>query len=337
LARVGAALALVGACLAAAGAASAQGDRADELFREGNQAFAAGDARAAYEAYRAAWSLRKSFDIACNLGRTEAELELSRDAAEHLDYCLKTYPASSRDELREANKRFRELFATVRARVAALRIETRPPGAEIEVDGASYGTTPLAAEVFVDPGSHRVRAELQGFDGDERTIDVSSGATLTVSFLLGRSHDAPPAQPAGPAPPPKPRERHSADIRTTVVISGASLSLIALGVGSGFFLDARAATDRVGRIGRALELGSGRAACSDPSPPTDCRNLADAVEREKGSRKAADVAFTASAAIGLATLAAWLVIPEERTEAAVTRVMPVASPSFAGVALSGRY
>jgi hypothetical protein len=331
------------ACLAVAGTAGAQSaDRADELFREGNKAFAAGDARTAYEAYRGAWSLRKSFDIACNLGRTEAELQLSRDAAEHLDYCLKTYPASSRDELREANKRFRELFAEVRAKVAALRIETRPPGAEIAVDGASYGTTPLSGDVFVDPGQHRVRAELQGFDGEERAIEVTAGASLTVSFLLGRSHDATPGHapsPALPVPaslPAQPPERRAATVRSTVVISGAALTLIGLGVGTGFYLDARATSDRVGRIGRALELGRGRSACSQSSPPPDCENLADEVEHERSARQGAGIAYTASALLGAATVAAWLIIPDE-SEGRSARVLPVATPSFAGLAISGRY
>jgi hypothetical protein len=334
--------ALLGACLSLAAVARGEGaDRADELFREGNQAFAAGDARTANEAYRGAWSLRKSFDIACNLGRTEAELQLSRDAAEHLDYCLKTYPASSRDDLREANKRFRELFAEVRARVAAIRIETRPPGAEIAVDGASYGTTPLGRDVFVDPGQHRVRAELQGFDGDERTIEVAAGASLTVSFLLGRSEAASASAPApaaaSVAPQPSSAERRTADLRTTVVISGAALSLIGLGVGTGFHLDARGTSDRIGRIGRALSLGPGRAACSESAPPPDCQNLRDEVEHEKGARRGAELAFTASALVGLATVAAWLVIPDERGEGASARVLPVTTPSFAGLAVTGRY
>jgi hypothetical protein len=329
-------------CLFLAGGARAQGaDRADELFREGNQAFAAGDAKAAYEAYRGAWSLRKSFDIACNLGRTEAELSLSRDAAEHLDYCLKTYPASSRDDLREANKRFRELFAEVRARVAALRIETRPPGAEIAVDGASYGTTPLNRDVFVDPGRHRVRAELQGFDGEERGIEVVAGASLTVSFLLGRSQEALPPVPVPfpgvDAAKPSASERRTASLRTTVVISGAALALIGLGVGTGFHLDARATSDRIGRIGRALELGPGRAVCSEGSPPPDCEKLRDEAAGEKGARKGANIAFTASALLGLATVAAWLVIPDEQGKGASAKVGPIVAPSFAGLVATGRY
>jgi hypothetical protein len=332
---------VLGACLTVATAAGAQSaDRADELFRDGNKAFAAGDARTAYEAYRGAWSLRKSFDIACNLGRTEAELQLSRDAAEHLDYCLKTYPASSRDELREANRRFRELFAEVRAKVAALRIETRPPGAEVAVDGASYGTTPLAGDVFVDPGKHRVRAELSGFDAEERTIDVTPGASLTVSFLLGRSHEVTrghASPPVAPAPAPVgPAERRSATLRTTVVISGAALTLIGVGVGTGLYLDARSTSDRIGRIGRALELGSARAVCSGASPPPDCAQLSDEVAHEKSARKGAGFAYSASALIGVATVVAWLAIPDDK-EGTNARIVPVAAPSFAGLSVSGRY
>jgi hypothetical protein len=122
-----------------------------------------------------------------------------------------------------------------------------------------------------------------------------------------------------------------------VVISGAALSLIGLGVGTGFTMDARATSDRIGRIGRALALGAGRSACAGASPPPDCQNLSDEVEHEKSARLGADVAFTASALMGLATVAAWLVIPDEQREAASTRVLPLVAPSVAGLAVSGRY
>ncbi len=327
-----------------AGRAAAEGlERADELFREGNRAFAVGDARAAYEAYRGAWSLRKSFDIACNLGRTEAELSLSRDAAEHLDYCLRTYPASSRDDLRDANRRFRQLFAEVRARVAALHIVVRKPGAEITVDGASYGTAPLASDVFVDPGEHRVRARLVAFEPEERVVNVAAGEAIGVSFDLDTpARPEAPVAPAvetapSPAQTPPQRDRESADLRTTVAISGGVLTLVGVGLGTGFLLDARASSDRVDRIARAVR-DAGGSACGSGSEPQDCESLRAEVDHENDARARAGVFFTAGAAVGLATVAAWLLLPNDAAPAgARLSVSPTLGRSIAGLTLAGRY
>src|SRR6185369_1258087 len=162
MARVARRFAFLAAALLALGARPAlasddESERAEQAFKDGNRAFAAGDFHAAFAAYRAAWSLKQTFDIACNLGRTEVELSLARDAAEHLDYCLRTFSVSSRGEVKDAYKRFRELFVRVRREVAALSVEVRPSGAEITVDGASYGLAPLGRDIFLDPGPHRVR------------------------------------------------------------------------------------------------------------------------------------------------------------------------------------
>jgi len=314
--------------------------RADELFREGNRAFAAGDARGAYQAYREAWSLRKSFDIACNLGRTEAELSLSRDAAEHLDYCIRTYPASSREDLREAYQRFQELFAEVRARVGALRLATKPQAAEITVDGVSYGTPPRGVDIFVDPGQHRVRAEAAGFRAEERVVEVAAGATLDVPFSLVRDLSVPVAVVA-PAAPPKAApaaERHTATVRTTVVLSGAALTLVALGVGTGFFFDAQSKHDRVNDLGLVLRQNVGPLACSSGSPPPDCAALADAVDDEQRARDRADVAFTAAGITAGATAIAWLLLPDDAVKAAgAARATPWFTSSAAGIAVRGRY
>lgn len=339
MARVGLTVRVLGALFALAAPLLADAPRADELFREGNRAFAAGDARAAYQAYREAWSLRKSFDIACNLGRTEAELSLSRDAAEHLDYCIRTYPASSREDLRQAYQRFQELFAEVRARVAALRLETKPQGAEVSVDGVTYGTTPREADVFVDPGQHRVRAELVGFRPEERVVDVAAGATLAVGFSLLREQGVPAAAvaPAAAAHSATP-ERRTASVRTTVVLSGAAVTLVGLGLGTGFFLDARAKNDRVNSLGFVLRENVGPLACSSASPPSDCAALADAVHDEQRARDRADVAFTAAGIVAGATIVAWLLIPDDAEEAGgAARVTPWFTASGTGVSVEGTY
>lgn len=332
-----------------------EAERAESLFLEGNRAFAEGDYRAAYGAYREAWSLRKSFDIACNLGRTEAEIELSRDAAEHLDYCLRTFSASSRTEVKGANKRFRDLFTVVRARVGALNVQVRPSGAEVFVDGASYGPAPLERQVFVDPGRHRVRARLPGFLEEEREVDVGAGGTLDVALALkpvpARTATGAPAKPREPSLQAASREASVPAVRdepralqprTIVLLSGAALTLVGLGVGFGFTLDAAAAGDRAADLRTSLAAAGG--GCDADSLASDCTKLHDAVDREDLGREIAGAAFAAAGIASAATLAAWFIVPDRKTEHGLApanrttwRAAPMLSDSVRGLALFGTY
>ena len=345
MARVGRALGVALAWLLVAAPkpcfADDDSDRAEQTFRDGNRAFSAGDYHAAFDAYRAAWSLRQSFDIACNLGRTEIELGLSRDAAEHLDYCLRTYSVSSRGDVRDAKERFRELFQRVQREVGSLSVEVRPTGSEIMVDGASYGTAPLGRQIFLTPGSHLVRVHLSGFQDEERSITAEPGAVLAVTISLA-ALDAKPspvaatAAPTAPRPPPQPAAHRGMEPRTIVVISGAAASLVALGVGVGFALEARAAHDEAARHGEAAnQSGTG---CPTGSTAPDCTALQSATAREDRSRKRADAALLTGGIVAGATLAAWLVIPDlARSKAASFRALPWVGRETAGVSFAGTY
>jgi hypothetical protein len=346
MARVGRA-ALVALALAVAVAprqsyADDDAERAEAAFREGNRAFAAGDYHAAYDAYRAAWTLKQAFDIACNLGRTEIELGLSRDAAEHLDYCLRTFSVSSRDDVRDANKRFRELFDMVRKEVGALTVEVRPPGAEITVDGASYGLAPLGRAIFLSPGRHVVRARLTGFHDEERSIAAEPGSTLGVSLTLtAQGAKAPTAAPlaAQAAIPPASQQpaRSGMEPRTIVLISGAAASFVALGIGVGFALDAAAAHDDASRLGATANQEGGNGCVSVTASPT-CAALHDAVHHENLSRDRADVALMTGAVLGGATIGAWLLIPDlKRTQFANLRALPWVGRETSGVTFAGTY
>jgi hypothetical protein len=315
-------------------------DRAEQAFGDGNRAFAAGDYHAAYDAYRSAWSLKQSFDIACNLGRTEIELGLSRDAAEHLDYCLRTFSVSSRDEVRDANKRFHELFQRVRREVTALTVEVRPVGAEVSVDGASYGATPIGHEIFVTPGAHVIRAHLSGFQDAERPITAEPGSTLGVSMTLAAlpPKTAAPtvvAAASGPAPA-RTEPQRGMQPRTIVVIAGAAASLVALGVGVGFAVDAAAAHDSASRSGEAANQGGGGCVAQSTSP--DCVALKDAVDRENRSRDRADALLMTGAILGGATIGAWLLIPDLNSKnVGSLRAQPWVSREASGVSFTGTY
>ena len=331
-------------------------DRAEQAFSEGNRAFAAGDYHAAFDAYRAAWSSKQTFDIACNLGRTEVELSLSRDAAEHLDYCLRTFSVSSRGEVRDANKRFRELFQRVRRLVGALTLEVRPAGAEITVDGASYGVAPLARDIFLTPGPHLVKARLSGFEDEDRSVTADAGGSLSVTLALTPrpSRNTSPAAASGSRPggatlapaaggtvaPPSPAsggEARGMEPRTIVLVAGGLASVVALGVGFGFMLDADAARGDASRLGSNVHQSMG-GACTVGATSPGCVSLRDAVDREQGSRDTAGVLLLTGALLGAATVGSWLVIPDlAHSGRAQIRALPWIGRRDSGVALTGTY
>jgi hypothetical protein len=332
------ALTLLVSLLSKPSRAADDNERAEAAFREGNQAFADGDYHAAFDAYRAAWSLKQSFDIACNLGRTEIELGLSRDAAEHLDYCLRTFSVSSRGEVRDANKRFHDLFLRVRQEVAAVTVEAHPAGAEITVDGASYGTAPLGHDIFVTPGTHVVRAHLVGRVDDQRSISAEAGGSLLVTLRLANAPA--PAAPVAPAAATSASPSETAtgaglEPRTIVVISGAALSLAAVSIGVGFALDARAAHADASRLGETSQAAGG---CGPGSSAPDCVPLQDAVNRENRSRDRADIALMTGALLGGATLGAWLLIPDlSPKRLGSLRASPWVGAQTSGVVVTGTY
>jgi hypothetical protein len=63
--------------------------------------------------------------------------------------------------------------APVAAVQASLVIDSTPPGADIEIDGAFVGNTP--STVSVAPGSRQIAVKKKGFTGWIRTINVTGG------------------------------------------------------------------------------------------------------------------------------------------------------------------
>jgi hypothetical protein len=57
---------------------------------------------------------------------------------------------------------------------ASISIDSAPPGADIEIDGAFVGNTP--STVSVAPGSHKIAVKKKGFSDWTKTLNVTSGS-----------------------------------------------------------------------------------------------------------------------------------------------------------------
>ena len=84
---------------------------------------------------------------------------------------------------------------------ASVIVESTPPGADIEVDGAFVGNTP--STVSVAPGNHQITVKKKGFADWTKTLNVTGGSVHLNAELEATAPSAPAAAPA-PAQTPAP-------------------------------------------------------------------------------------------------------------------------------------
>lgn len=85
--------------------------------------------------------------------------------------------------LRLSAGEFQELDFNLRPIPATLRVESRPPGARVTVNGHYRGDTPLALEAL-EPGPYRLALDLADHDPVTRTIELTHGESRIESFPL---------------------------------------------------------------------------------------------------------------------------------------------------------
>jgi hypothetical protein len=304
-------LALSGKVALAESASQSRMDAASEHYREGNQAFTEGNTVRAYQAYLRAWELSRSFDVACNLGRTEVELGKVRDAAEHLAFCLEYYAASGRPELRSAREKFQRLFVEVRASVAELHFEVRPVGASIELDGRLVGVEPLQDPVFVTPGAHEIRISLSGHRPTTINLNSERGGTIPITVTLETESNVPSPAPVASPPPLVPASAASSgssstSVRSYALLVGGGVAVLGLGVGVGFWINKNSTQDKAQslRAQAADELGDG--GCNGSRSASVCTELRNTADRSHTYGQIATVGFAVSAGALLATGIVWV-------------------------------
>lgn len=291
---------------APAGAQAAQASQAsrdaDAAFARGKELYRQGKLDAAYEAYRTAWSLKQSYDIAANLANTELQRGMKVEAAEHLAFCLRSFPATGNAAQHE---QITSQFRAVRKEVGSIVVQANVDGAEVSFNGTAVGRTPLRHEVFVKPGAVAVEARLAGHGPARVTLEVPAGETNTANLALEPLERPAPSAPPAPLPraeAPALAPRNGADSvgpRPEVLIAGGAVA------GAGVVVGAILTVLAVGRDGdadaqrEALVREGGGAACAVDSPR--CVALRDTLEGAADLKNAALWTFVGAGAVGLAT------------------------------------
>jgi hypothetical protein len=221
--------------------ANAQGN-ADLLFEQGVAARKENKLGDAETFFRKAWALKKTWDIAANLGLVEMKLGKMAEGAEHVAYALQSLPPTESDNTRES---LTKALAAARQSVAEVRIETDTVGAAVLVGGDLKGTTPLVTPLFVAPGLVTIEVRKDGYVTERRTLDAKKGGAELVRVSLHKNV--------------APSERSLVPAYVMGGVGAASLAAGALMLGLGF-------SERDALRADAPKSSDGDAACSSSTP-----------------------------------------------------------------------
>jgi hypothetical protein len=299
---------------AAAEAAKLAQSRA--YFDQANKLFDDGKYPQAEQAYLAAWNLKKSYDVAGNLGMIEADLNHLRAAAEHLAYAIQEFPAGGRPGLRDT---LMKRLTDVRRSVGAFRFQVNKPGAEVFVDGKSIGLSPLASEIFVDPGDHAVEVRLEGYTTVQMTLTGVKGQTNDVPVNL-----VPPVVVVQRAGPNKGVLIVGGVLGGVGIIAGAAMA--GLWASKGSSASTAFAT---------FHMPSG---CPSPSSATGaCATLASDLNSQATFGSAAVGLLVAGGVVGLATIIYGAATPRATKPATGVRVLPMVTGEGGGLLVKGTF
>lgn len=221
-------------------------------FKQGQELYAERNFAAALIEFRKAYELAPNYRVRYNIGQVCYQMQ---DYVCALDTFQK-YLSDGGSDIAEARRQsVVQEIAELRQRVGYLDIRIDAAGAEVSIDDALVGTTPLAERLPVNAGRRKIAIEKRGHLPFTRTLDVAGEDTARLDVVL---------QPAGVAPlaPEPPRSGVVvASPRTTTLswvgysvggaltVGGAVSGIVALGAANDvratlYASDADASLDR---------------------------------------------------------------------------------------------
>jgi hypothetical protein len=280
--------------------------RVTELFKRGKLAFSKGNMAEAEGLFAEALAMRKSSDIAANLGQSELEQQKYRKAAEHFSWALANLLPSATDAQRKAVETG---LARARAEVAVLRLEIHPDGSDVLVGEENLGKSPVTSSVFVEPGEVIVSVKHDGFVSIDKRVMAGKGTEQAVEITLAPNDSAVAAgtepvvdsglrTPGPDAPRDAAGDRSEAKslvpafVATGVAVAGGVVGLAFTLSANGKSGDADQLRDRLNAMGGCNGGGA---------PAADCGDLKSQRESVDSSRHIALGAFVVG---GVAALAA---------------------------------
>ncbi len=265
--------------------------------------------------FKAAFALSATYDIAGNLGDVELTLEKSRDAAEHLAFSLRHWPAGQA----EARAKTQARFDQAKKLVAWVTVSVNVEGADVLVNGQPVGKSPLEGEVFVAPGAITIEAKLDG-KTDKSTVALDKGESRAIQLEV--------TEGGGGSGEPNGNGGGGVDGGSTVhkaplfpAFIGGGVAVLGLAGGLIFLSKASSAQDDADSIANGLPSGN---PCGGPSAPSACADLKSANDDVDRNKNLATIGFV-TLGVGAAFTAGYLIWRETsatKTQPAAWRAAP---------------
>ena len=281
-----------------------------EFFQGGRSAYLAGKLAESKRLFLKAGAIKMTPKILANLAQVEVQLKEYRAGATHAAAALAALGSNKgvEDDLAEAKKH-----------VGAVIVAPNVEGANVTVDGAIEGTSPLPGAIFLEPGDHKVAVSKPGYSIVERDVGIEKGAEQRIEITL--VPDTVPATPAVAASSPsnavgsppassmpvfpfeEPTRKSVSGPDPFVLVLGGVVTLGGFASALAFNAKANAKYQKADGLMAKLDVS----ACSgDGSRTSDCSALRTSTENGNSARKWANVSAGVGGVALIGTLAYWL-------------------------------
>ncbi|MET0406127.1 MAG: TonB-dependent receptor [Cystobacter sp.] len=154
-------------------------DEADVAFELGNEAYARRQYMEALRSYFTSYRLVPNRNVLFNIARCYEALARYNEAYRY-------YHDLAREDLPEADaSEVNRSLARLRPKVALVRVDTEPPGAEVFVDREDLGGRGLSPQTLaLSPGEHTVVVTKEGYRRAQATIRLMRGQSVQQRFVL---------------------------------------------------------------------------------------------------------------------------------------------------------
>ncbi|HWA75909.1 MAG TPA: hypothetical protein VG937_26410 [Polyangiaceae bacterium] len=316
---------------------SARGEEAGQVagslpmarYRAAHAAMQRGNWAEARTLLLALWERSKSYDVAASLAQVEHAQGNDVLAARYLTFALSHLAPKERPE---TLARYRAALSELEAQIGRIEVNVNQPAAEIRLDGAPVGMSPLPHPIFVDPGPHTIEAQASGVSASKQ-VELSKGELLTVELSLAKPAPAPPPETIATPGPAVPSDDRSPEAHRSLlpVYAAGGLAVVGAAVAVGFGL----AADSDETKANALKARLGESGCADS---TASRSTCDAAERAVQAQRRDALwsnigigVASASLAAGLGYLLFW---PAPNRSQTTARLRPGGELTETGIALS---
>jgi len=245
---------------------------------------------------RAAWTKEANLATATALGQCAIGAGRFGEAAQ----VLAPFQTASKIPTPE-EARAQKLYADAAAKVLVLKIEVDVLDADVAIDGASVGKSPLPGPMYVAPGAHTIVVTAKGYAPVQHGVAGGGGETRTVPMRVVPvrrdvvGYDLPTTEPA-------PQGRTKSRAILVVGYSAAGIAFAATAVLAVLAIGKSASADDTRK---AIVAGGGNSAtCASPGAfATQCATLHDQLHSRDSLANAAVGTFLVGGAILGATIA----------------------------------